>query len=705
MGNSVVPAAAKISAREFADCLSRYPSCIEAISVSKGAKDGQKTLAELDEYRYGEAIDVFGAVAAKETMGLDDVKTLVEWKLRHGTFRPTLMKLVSSNDPDVVKETVQRAVQIYREKTDISAALKVLTELKGIGPATASLLLSVHDADNVIFFADEAFYWLCHGGSKGPIKYNLKEYLELSNQARALGKRLGVKAVEVERVAFALLRGESGSIAASKGGETTPAVSADEKKKKKPAPAKRKALSDNSDAKQPMTIRTLPKPRPGIQPTPSSEPIHLSPRFAALKQTLIAGREDALTSSWNRLLTALQEETRLVSALNSDIIPTIDYSDISNPSRADPFRRHLRTRGVAIIRRVVPRTTALAWQDEATTYLASNPPSPSPDTCIFWSPAQIKARAHPNLLSAQRFAMSTWTPSPGFSTCTPLSYADKLRLPTSPRHPPPSTAHIDSGSVERWEPEGYGHAGTYASILTGAFEAHDPWSSSHRLLAAPDLYRGAGACSIFRALNGLLPLSPLPASSLRFCPLDLRLATAYVLLRPFFSDTTATLQRPPTAVLHGALPSYAQAVAPAWHPHLELARTLVGLPRLEPGDYVVWHPDAIHCFDESVVPPAGMGMGMYLPAVPVTQTNALYLCRQRKAFLAGQTGPDFFGGGRGETGHVGRPGVGEVSAAGGEDGLRAMGLLPFDEEEADSDEERAVLAMANGILFPGLYDD
>src|SRR6478609_1238465 len=107
------------------------------------------------------------------------------------------MKLVSSNDPKVTKDTVQRAIKTYREKVDVSAALKILTELKGIGPATASLLLSIHDAENVIFFADEAFYWLCCGGSQGSIKYNLKEYLELNKQAQAIGKRLGVRAVDV----------------------------------------------------------------------------------------------------------------------------------------------------------------------------------------------------------------------------------------------------------------------------------------------------------------------------------------------------------------------------------------------------------------------------------------------------------------------------------------------------------------------------
>jgi hypothetical protein len=94
---------------------------------------------------------------------------------------------------------------------------------------------------------------------------------------------------------------------------------------------------------------------------------------------------------------------------------------------------------------------------------------------------------------------------------------------------------------------------------------------------------------------------------------------------------------------------------------------------------------------------------MYLPACPLTQTNALYLARQRKAFLLGSPPPDF-GGGRGESEHAGRPGVQDVNDAGGDDGLRAMGLLPWDEEEADTDAEREVLAMANGILFPDLYD-
>jgi len=45
------------------------------------AKSGQKTLLELDEYRYVEAPKVFGAKKSTKEMSLDDVKILVEWKL------------------------------------------------------------------------------------------------------------------------------------------------------------------------------------------------------------------------------------------------------------------------------------------------------------------------------------------------------------------------------------------------------------------------------------------------------------------------------------------------------------------------------------------------------------------------------------------------------------------------------------------------
>lgn len=116
------------------------------------------------------------------------------------------MKLVSSNDPNVVADIIKQAQDVYRRETDAQAALDILSKLKGIGPATASLLLTVHDPSRVIFFSDEAFYWLCCDGKKSPIKYNGKEYKALCASAQHLSKRLGVSATDVEKVAYVLMK-------------------------------------------------------------------------------------------------------------------------------------------------------------------------------------------------------------------------------------------------------------------------------------------------------------------------------------------------------------------------------------------------------------------------------------------------------------------------------------------------------------------
>lgn len=117
------------------------------------------------------------------------------------------MKLVSSNDADTAEDIVKQAIDAYKEDPDIDAALNVLTKLKGIGPATASLLLAVHDATRAIFFADEVFWWLCCDGKQSPIKYNAKEYRSLCSAVNDLHERLDVAASDVERVAYVLMKG------------------------------------------------------------------------------------------------------------------------------------------------------------------------------------------------------------------------------------------------------------------------------------------------------------------------------------------------------------------------------------------------------------------------------------------------------------------------------------------------------------------
>lgn len=163
------------------------------------------------------------------------------------------MKLVSSNDPDSVQTTVRDAIKQYRDKSDVSGALGILTKLKGIGPATASLLLAVHDPEHVIFFADEAFYWLCGDGKKVSLKYNVKEYASLCEKSQALSQRLGVKAVDIERVAFVLMRQESGDAAAASATlDPEPSVRSVAKEVTPPKLKRKAADDDTKEPEQPV---------------------------------------------------------------------------------------------------------------------------------------------------------------------------------------------------------------------------------------------------------------------------------------------------------------------------------------------------------------------------------------------------------------------------------------------------------------------
>jgi hypothetical protein len=551
-------------------------------------------------------------------------------------------------------------------------------------------------------------------------------------------------------------------------------------------------------------IRPIPmSPQSGIQSLPK--------RFAQIKTDLVSSNETALAESWSRLLTQLRREVTLIAEAQSPVIPTIDFQDLESPTKRDVFLDGLKVRGVAVIRSVVPEDEALTMKRDLDTYIADNPHSrvSSPNGThlyeLYWSLSQLKARAHPNMLKAQTFVMnSCWhhsnltpTSSSGgdsvdhmvdsrtrITTNFPVTYADRVLMiqknqspEGTPRPGPrvPIRAHVDGGSVERWEPDGYGGLkGTYREIFTGHWEDWDPWDSSRRLNATSDLYNGANTCSVFRMFQGVFSLgngSRHQGSSsppMAVCALPVRLVTAYWLLRPFFSprkpwvgkaqcaaefldpsnwDLTTT-QSP---ILHGAQPCRSQELNAFIHPHLLLDKTLVPVPPLQPGDYVLFHPDVAYTMNPSLsmpistpaqtppptpqpstasspvfsrspspsrssllsstpatpspsaTPSSSATTLLYIPACPLTQTNALFLARQRKAFLLGFPGPDFVGG-EGESFHMGRPGVQEVNEAGGEPALRSTGMLAWDEDDATGGKaERLVLAAANGILFPDSF--
>ncbi|KAI1108682.1 hypothetical protein F5Y14DRAFT_445290 [Nemania sp. NC0429] len=485
-----------------------------------------------------------------------------------------------------------------------------------------------------------------------------------------------------------------------------------------------------------------------------TQPVPLPSRFANLKKRLVAGHEAALEASWGRLVVALRDEIKYIDERRAELIPSIDFTAINDAAQVAPFEASLKRHGLGVIRGVVPPEDASRWVEETKTYLETKhdfkPPPAQDPTCFdfFWTPAQVRSRAHPNMLRAQRFAMSLWNCNDDdrLATRFPITYADRIRIESTnngiitvngvaaaPPSPEDSLiaaaaaasnaaiAQVDNGSLERWELDGYGRCGLYDQIFRGNWEAYNAWDPAGRVNATSDLYNGAGACSMMRMFQGILALTVVEPGMIRLLPSP-KLSTVYFLLRPFFSPkepapesgdgpekweayldpSNWALDEEQSTIIHGAVPGHAQRVTAAWHPHLELDKSLVTPPTLQAGDYIVWHPDQAYQFSNtnysSHAKPESTGrpgpssssgashtsMLVYSPAAPLTQTNALFLARQRKAFLRGHPGPDFDSTGTGlgsEAPHTGRLGEKEIREVGGEEGLRAMGLEPWTLEE------------------------
>lgn len=116
--------------------------------------------------------------------------------------------MVQQNDAKAVEDATRSAFAEFAE-SKTKDAVKTLTTLRGIGPATASLILSVCNLERAPFFSDELFRWAFFDSGKGNgwdrrIKYTAREYTELYDKVQQLLGRLEVSAVDAEKVAYVL---------------------------------------------------------------------------------------------------------------------------------------------------------------------------------------------------------------------------------------------------------------------------------------------------------------------------------------------------------------------------------------------------------------------------------------------------------------------------------------------------------------------
>ena len=100
--------------------------------------------------------------------------------------------MISSNSAADVTSTTKKAFsQLVNPTTILSilTAVKTLSELKGVGPATATMILQAK-SDDIPFMSDEAMLQV-FDGDKTQLKYDVKTCRAFIDKAYEIGNRLG----------------------------------------------------------------------------------------------------------------------------------------------------------------------------------------------------------------------------------------------------------------------------------------------------------------------------------------------------------------------------------------------------------------------------------------------------------------------------------------------------------------------------------
>ena len=176
---------------------------------------------------------------------------------KHGTYRPNLAKLVGSNSVKDVRDTTRNAFEVYEaDKAAYDKSITILSKLKGIGPATSSLLLSCYDPVKIPFFSDELYRYLHWEGAKSngwdrKINYTMKEYKSLFEKVTELRERLEndsgkqVSTIDIEKAAYVLGKDALSSSKSS----TFETEAATEDKELQPPPSKRQRKATRNPKK------------------------------------------------------------------------------------------------------------------------------------------------------------------------------------------------------------------------------------------------------------------------------------------------------------------------------------------------------------------------------------------------------------------------------------------------------------------------
>jgi len=374
----------------------------------------------------------------------------------------------------------------------------------------------------------------------------------------------------------------------------------------------------------------------------------VSEEIVAFKRAM-APRRAALKRAYDEVKAAVSraaERIRTDAAAGRQVVPEVDFAAIRDGRVSEETRQAIRRTGTAVVRGVFPARQASDWFEEVGRYLTENHyeereiekrsldkyfsalKAGKPQIFnVYWSRPQVLARQDQKLAETRAFLDSLWKYEGAFDPDKQCAYADRVRR----RQPGDKTLglspHMDAGTVERWIDPGYQKV--YAEVFAGNWRGYDPFDGTHRLKTHE--IPSPAVCSMFRTYQGWTALTRQGPrdGTLRLIPIAEGIA--YVLLRALQEDVAEN-------DLCGAKPGRALGVSPEWH--ADLMAGMVSIPEVQPGDTVWWHTDICHAVADEH---AGKDYAsvIYIGSAPDCAKNRAYLPKQKEAFLAGRSAPDF----------------------------------------------------------------
>ncbi|CAL8123344.1 unnamed protein product [Orchesella dallaii] len=189
----------KGSPGQFRFVLSLYEDALKIKAESKSKKP--QDLIKLDQWYQREFPSKIKARGKDPFIIHDELVQCMKWKLARGKFRPRLKELVTMNSPRVVEQESKKAFRALFKKDDLAASIQYLCNLKGIGPATASAIITAAAPDRAAYMADEC---LAAVPEIEGIDYTLDEYMELLKHIRQAVQRLGTNDFTPHTIELAL---------------------------------------------------------------------------------------------------------------------------------------------------------------------------------------------------------------------------------------------------------------------------------------------------------------------------------------------------------------------------------------------------------------------------------------------------------------------------------------------------------------------